>query len=296
MTLSYCELQGAPVTVVRLDQVDDSQSGNKFFKLKYNLQHVKLEGYERVISFGGAYSNHIHALALAGRESGIDTVGIIRGEERYPLNPTLADAVTAGMRLRYISRQRYREKQAPDFLQQLQEEFPNSYILPEGGSNLLGVRGCLDIKKYINQEAGLVLLPCGTGATLAGVAASLPECQVVGISVLKNALDLEERVAEYLSELLREGYIQHIPQNWAIRHEFHCGGYAKVNTGLAGFIDQFFSDTGIPVEPVYTGKMFYALEQMLQQGEIEATTPVTAIHTGGLQGLRGMESNIAVRI
>lgn len=296
MSVTRCRFNGFSVSVTRLDQADALGTGNKYFKLKYNLQRARDEGYHQLLSFGGAYSNHIHALALAGQQWGMATVGVIRGEAVQPLNPTLADAQAAGMQLHFVSRQQYRDKHQALFKQALQQQFPDSYWLPEGGSNVLGVRGCMDIAGLIDPEAELIVLPCGTAATLAGVAAACPDRQVLGVSVLKNAHDLEERVQGYLTQLCDAGYIDAIPNNWSINHDYHCGGYAKVSPELAAFINDFEQQTQIPLEPVYSGKMFYAVNQLLKTGGIDTATPLAAIHTGGLQGLRGMRSTIRQRL
>lgn len=283
----------ANVGVLRLDKIDDIGSGNKYFKLKYNLQQARNDGYQRLISFGGAYSNHIHALALAGAKQGFETVGLIRGERTEPLNDTLKDAVDAGMQLHYLTRTDYRRRHDPDFIDQLSQQFPGCYWIPEGGSNLLGVRGCMDIADYIDDTTQLIILPCATAVSLAGVAAACPRQKVLGISVLKNAFDLEYRVSAYLKELVDAGFLQKQPENWSIQHGYHCGGYARVNIALSEFMQQFERDTDIPIEPVYSGKMFYAIHELLADGTIDGATHIVAIHTGGMQGLRGLRTTLS---
>ena len=281
-------LLGADVKVLRLDKIDEIGSGNKYFKLKYNLEAARKAGCRRLISFGGAYSNHIHALALLGQQQGFETIGLIRGEKCDPLNATLADSVAAGMQLYYLNREDYRRRYDPIYLEALKSKFKDCFWIPEGGANVLGVRGCMDIAHYIEPDRQLVILPCATASTMAGLAAACPNQQVLGISVLKNALDLCEQASAHLEALVEAGYIQQQPANWSVAHEYHCGGYAKVNRDLIEFIKWFETQSDISVEPVYSGKMFYALYQLLLSGQIDPSTKIAAIHTGGMQGRRGM--------
>ena len=297
----YQEISGfdavfANLSVLRLDQLDELGSGNKAFKLKYNLREAGAQGLGTLASFGGAFSNHIHALALLGRKQGFATLGMIRGERSDPLNETLRDAVDAGMQLHYLSRSDYHRRYDPLFLAELQARYSDCYWIPEGGSNLQGVRGCMDIGDHIDSASELIVLPCATAATVAGVAAACPDRRVLGISVLKNARDLEERVAKYHWELLQAGHIDSLPDNWTIEHGYHCGGYAKLHPQLADFVVEFSKTTGIPVEPIYSGKMFYAIYQLLSGGAIDKATRITAIHTGGMQGLRGIQSRLNSRL
>lgn len=299
--------RGVKLHVLRLDQLDNG-SGNKWFKLKYNIAEAKQRGYQSVLSFGGAFSNHIHALALAARDAGLDSVGIIRGDASTGLNDTLRDAERAGMQLKFVSRDEYRRRNDADYLQQLPLEFSNSYIIPEGGSNLLGVKGCMEIVGHIYYHLGnsydVVTLPCGTAATMAGIVAGVDgksnesECTknnkdedadkktVLGFSVLKNAFSLDDLVEHFLASLDVTA-----SANWTINHDCHGGGYAKVNADLINFIDEFESQHNIPLEPVYSGKAFYGLYEMIKQGFIKKTR-IVAIHTGGLQGLRGMKDTM----
>lgn len=285
------------LSVLRLDQLPPSYSGNKYFKLKYTLHQAKADGIKQLVSFGGAYSNHLHALALAGQQHALHTVGIVRGEPTTPLNPTLNDVSNAGMKLRFVSRAQYRLRNDRHYLAKLAAEYPGSLIIPEGGSNITAVRGCMEIVEHIHHAIGrdydTIVLPCGTAATLAGIVAAAPvdKC-VIGISMLKNACDLEGRVAAHLKQLGRKKTCQ-----WRIEHRYHCGGYAKFDKALVQFINDFSNSYGIALEPIYSGKMFYALSQLLAQPIdtqkiISDGAHVVAVHTGGLQGLRGMQPKI----
>ena len=289
---------GVTLCVLRLDQYDSHLSGNKYFKLKYNIQRARELGARQLLSFGGAYSNHIHALAMAGQQQHMETIGIIRGQQTLPLNSTLQDASDAGMSLQFVSREQYRQRHHADYLQQLQQQYPGAYIIPEGGSNLLGVKGCMEIVDHIqhamnNGAVGIsdydtVIMPCGTAATLAGVAAAAADKQVLGIAVLKNADYLAGEVREYHQGL---GGVD--GNNWQLIHDYHGGGYAKLSYKLAVFIENFQQRHAITIEPVYSGKMFYALYDLLEQGYFAPGSNIVAIHTGGLQGLRGMQNKMA---
>ena len=275
--------------VLRLDDFCPQASGNKLFKLKYNLIAALDRGHRKIISFGGAYSNHIHALALAGKQHGIRTVGVIRGEPVDPLNPTLNDARQAGMTLHFVSRECYRQRHEGEFQQQLQQRLGASYIMPEGGSNELAIKGCEEIVDHISAHLGtdydVVAVPCGTGGTLAGVARAVADDKLaLGVSVLKGVDYLNDEIAGYIGITDRH--------NWRLEGDYHCGGYAKCHRDLAMFIQEFIGQTGIPVEPVYSGKLFFALKAMIESGQFAKGTRIVAVHTGGMQGLRGMQPRL----
>ena len=279
---------GVNLRVLRLDQCCPDLSGNKWFKLKYNLLAAREQGYSRILSFGGCYSNHLHALALAGRQQGFQTIAIVRGERPEPLNPTLSDAVNAGMQLHFVSRSDYRRRYDNDFLASLEQQFGPAYIVPEGGNNLLGAKGCREIlKPYLDEPFDIVALPCGTGNTLAGVVASLPEktC-ALGVAVLKGESFLNDDVHHLLAAMNTP-----LCQNWRIDFRFHGGGYAKCSKGLVKFV-KVFSRDHFAIEPVYSGKLFWGLFEMIQAGEFVRGTELLAIHTGGMQGLRGMQAKL----
>lgn len=291
------------IRVLRLDQYDLLLSGNKYFKLKYNIQYAKKMGFKTIISFGGAYSNHIHALANAGYKHNISTIGIIRGEESSKSNDTLTDATSAGMKLSFVDRKTYRERNTRHCWELLKKKYPKSYIIPEGGGNLLGVKGCMDIVKVIDDsietEFDLLATAVGTGSTMAGLIAGIGPglstknvsgTDVLGISVIKNGKYIETEIVEKLSQLSSKyGYngTDLYSPKWSIDHNSHCGGYAKINNELVQFIEYFERKHGIPLEPIYTGKLFFALFRLIREGIIK-NKKIIAIHTGGLQGIRGM--------
>lgn len=264
------------ISIKRLDCIHPQISGNKFFKLKYNLLEAQRLGYRQLLTFGGAYSNHIAATAYAAQYFGFDCIGIIRGDElaSKPLNTTLRLAQENGMQLQFVSREIYRQKQDATFLAQLKIQFPDAYIIAEGGSNALAVKGCQDIlstQDLLNYD--VICAAVGTGGTLAGIInASSDTQQVLGFSALKGDF-LNAEVQQYTAK-----------QNWKIIDDYCCGGYAKTTVELRSFIDDFEQQYDIPLEPIYTGKMLYGLIDLLKKNYFQAGTRVLVIHSGGLQG------------
>lgn len=288
----HCELlrrSGVALNVLRLDKCHPLLSGNKWFKLKYNLIEFQSQPELPILSFGGAYSNHLHALSAAGRLLGMQTIGIVRGEIPEPLNPVLAFAREQGMTLVPVSRGEYRRKQEPGFLDELRCRFGDFHLLPEGGGNALAMTGCREIASLLRWQnpdsRRLVALCCGTGVTMAGLIAGLsaepdermPE--VLGISVLKGDGYLHKEVTAHLSAYGCEKSIA-----WRVDDSHHCGGYARISPALQAFLGEFTGFTDIPVEPVYTGKLFYALFDLIAQGAIPSGTEIVAIHSGGIHG------------
>ena len=262
--------------IKRLDLIHPQISGNKFFKLKYNLQQAQQQHKTGVLTFGGAYSNHIAATAYAAHLLGLHSIGIIRGEElaTQPLNPTLCTAQSFGMQFQFISRQDYRQRQDAAFLQQLAQQYPDVYIIPEGGTNAFAIQGC---KEILSEQdlANYDVFCCavGTGGTIAGlVESSQPQHQVLGFSALKGDF-LQHDVARLTSK-----------QNWTILDDYCCGGYAKTTPELQQFMQQFEAKYHVPLEQVYTAKMLMGVFDLIEQGYFAQDTRILAIHTGGLQG------------
>ena len=255
-------------------------SGNKFRKLKYNLEKVQLENYKGILTFGGAFSNHIAATASAGQELNIPTVGIIRGEElvtQIESNPTLRYAKSCGMHLEFVSRSSYNKKTDPAYLLQLLETFKDYYILPEGGTNALAIKGCEEILTVKDQSFDIICCAVGTGGTIAGVInGSLLTQKIIGFPALKGEF-LKEDICKFATQ-----------SNWELWGDYHFGGYAKVDSKLIKFMNDFKLIYNIPLDPVYTAKMMYGIFEGIRSGEIPQTAKVLAIHTGGLQGIEGM--------
>lgn len=287
--LDQCRVR---LNVLRLDRIHPIIHGNKWFKLKRNLETMQNLGLKRVVSFGGAYSNHLYALAAAGKHFGLETIGLVRGEICQPLNPVLSFAQQQGMRLIGISRSDYRHKTDKGFLQELESRFGDFYLLPEGGSNLLAVQGCEELVDSFGWQTTdrprLVALSCGTGATMAGVVSGISKqddqsnpASVIGVSVLKAGDYLQREVQQWLQRKQLSETAQ-----WQIKENYHCGGYARSTPELTKFLQQFSTFSTIPLEAVYTGKLFFGLFDMISKGEIPAGTEILAIHTGGIVSVK----------
>ncbi|MCW8956019.1 MAG: pyridoxal-phosphate dependent enzyme [Gammaproteobacteria bacterium] len=272
--------------VKRDDLIHPIIQGNKWRKLKYNLQQARTEHHHTLLSFGGAYSNHIHALAAAGQLFGFNTIGIIRGAPLQPLNPTLQDVSDRNMQLGYLSRADYRHKTSPEILQRLHQCYGDFYLIPEGGSNQLAVKGAAEIIDELEQEFDVVCAACGTGATLAGLITGLNNhSQLLGFSALKGADFLYDDITRLLQIASHRQY-----DNWTLNLDYHFGGFAKTRPELFNFITEFQQQYGITLEPVYTGKMFYGLFDLIAKGYFKPGSRILAIHSGGLQGLRGFRT------
>ncbi len=268
------------ISIKREDELDPFVSGNKFRKLKYNIQEARRLGYTKMLTFGGAYSNHIAAVAAAGKSVGLKTIGIIRGEELEATstdNPTLMFAGEHGMELHFVSRDIYRRKEEVIYLESLKEKFDAFYLLPEGGTNSLAVKGCSEILVDEDKDFDIICTSVGTGGTIAGlIEGSLPHQRVLGFSALKGSFQ-KELIKEYTSKT-----------NFEITDAYCFGGYAKIDSELVRFINEFKMATGIPLDPVYTGKMMYGIMDLLKKGYFKENSRILAIHTGGLQGITGM--------
>lgn len=282
------------VSVKRDDLLHAHISGNKWRKLKFNLLQARENNIGHILSFGGAYSNHIHALAAAGFYFNFKTSAIIRGEAHYANNPTLKQAQEWGMELHFVTRKEYRRRSEETYIQQLQGRFPDAFIVPEGGSNSLALTGvselCNEIRLQCNRTIDHVVTATGSGGTLAGLIAGFSNDysdkspKITGIAVLKEA----DYLRDSIDQLLQQNAIQ-APASWQLHTQFHGGGYAKVSQPLKDFCEAFEQQTNIPVEPIYTGKMFYALFELLEQDYFKAGDHIVALHTGGLQGLQGLK-------
>ncbi len=265
--------------LLREDLIDDFVSGNKFRKLKYNLQEARSQNKKCLLTFGGAYSNHIAAVAAVGSKEGINTIGVIRGEEleTIPRNPTLAYAENCGMKLHFVTREDYKKKEDPSFLIELQRTLGDFYTLPEGGTNSLAVSGCEEILSERTTQYDYICVPVGTGGTLAGlVSASEVHQKVIGFSALKGTFQ-EKEVKKYTDKT-----------NFRILDTYSFGGYGKIDVGLVRFINDFKEKTQIPLDPIYTGKMIFGVFDLIKNGFFEEKSNILMIHTGGLQGIKGM--------
>ena len=268
--------QPVQLTIKRLDLIHPQISGNKFFKLKYNLLAAQQQGFSQVLTFGGAFSNHIAATAYAAQRFGFQSIGIIRGQElaTQDLNPTLQTAQDFGMQLHFVSRAEYRLRHEVEYLQQLQQQYPQAFIIPEGGSNSLAIQGTQEILSPDDLENyDVICCAVGTGGTLAGIIESSSEQQhVLGFSALKGDF-LKHDIQQWTDK-----------SNWSLTDAYCCGGYAKITPKLLQFMQQFEQQHHIPLEQVYTAKMMMGLLDLIQHSHFPAHTRILAIHTGGLQG------------
>jgi len=286
--LEEIESAGVSLWMKREDELHPHISGNKFRKLKYNLEEAADREYHTLLTFGGAYSNHISALAYAARVNGLNSIGIIRGEElatRPDLvteNPTLAFALSQGMQLEFVSRDIYKSRHEEEFVDLLRQRLGDFYLVPEGGTNDLAIRGCEEILQAGDQDFDYICVSVGTGGTLAGLINSAgPGQEVLGFSSLKGDF-LDEEIGEITMR----------KDNWRLVNDYHFGGYAKINEKLISFINQYYRSTTIPLDPVYTGKMMYGLVDMVRNNRFEKNSRILAIHTGGLQGIEGMNQKL----
>lgn len=272
------EERGVEVFVKRDDQIDQEISGNKWRKLKYNLMAAKAEGYQKVLTFGGAYSNHIAATAAACKRFGFQSVGIIRGDELHAdSNPTLQKAADDGMQLLFISRSEYKHREDEAWVRQLAARH-EAFDIPEGGSNELALKGVSELMTEIDIAFDYIICPVGTGGTLAGLVKGLrSNQQAIGISSLKGEAYLENSVLELTEHT----------NSWELIHDYHFGGYAKYDQELIAFINQFFEESQMSLDPVYTGKMMYAVFDLIKKGKFPQGSRLVCVHTGGLQGIAG---------
>ncbi len=267
---------GVRLYLKRDDLISPDIPGNKWRKLKYNLAAAQDQGHQTLLTFGGAYSNHIRATAAAGHHFGFATVGVIRGEEHLPLNPSLDDAVRYGMRLVYLDRAAYRDKTSPGVIAPLRDRFGDFYLLPEGGTNAEALRGCAEVPAEIGQPFDLICCPCGTGGTLAGLAHGLRAGQrALGFPVLKGGQFLARDVAG-----LQRAAFGAPSGNWSIEYGFHFGGFAKRTPALGQFIADFRTRHALTLNWVYTAKMMYGILSRAGQGAVPAGTTIVAVITG----------------
>lgn len=249
---------------------DPVAGGNKYYKLKYNMLRAKELGLNHVVTLGGAFSNHLAATARACRAMGIRSTGIVRGEPVR--NNTMSRAAADGMDLVFVSREQYRARYEPGFAESVLGRSSDWWLVPEGGSNEEGVRGCREILDAHDDAFDWVVVCCGTGSTALGMSTSLkPHQRLLGICVLRPA------------DVMREMFQGN--EQVEINADFHFGGYAKATPELREYCKQFRDDYGVEIEPVYTGKMFFGLHQMISEGRFAPGARILALHTGGLQYL-----------
>ena len=270
--------------IKREDLIHPFVSGNKFRKLKYNVLQAKAENQSVLLTFGGAFSNHIAAVAYAGKELGFESIGVIRGDElrdKISENPTLSFAQECGMRFEFVTREAYRHKTETAFIEQLQVKFGSFYLVPEGGTNDLAVKGCEEILTEFDAHFDFVCSAVGTGGTISGlINSALPHQKVLGFPALKGDF-LQNEIHKFVNN-----------KNWELITDYHFGGYGKVTTEFIEWMNWFYAQTGIPLDPIYTGKMVFGVMDLIQRNYFPPKSKILMIHTGGLQGIAGMNAKL----
>jgi 1-aminocyclopropane-1-carboxylate deaminase len=281
----YTSANGVEVDILRLDTIDSLAPGNKWFKLVPNLVAARHANATRLISFGGAYSNHLHALAALGHVKGFETIGCVRADRGDPLTPTLLDAKSWGMTLHYLSRSDYRRRNEREFITEILAQYPNSYLIPEGGANKIGAGGCgkiVDLIPNRGSDYTALVLACGTGTTLAGIASMIADgVRVIGVPVLKAEKFMARDISAMLAVLGADR------DNWQLDHRFYGGAYARLPQAVVEHMQTFECHNGILLDPVYTAKASYAVQSMINNQEFPTGSRILLVHTGGLQGRRG---------
>lgn len=282
--ITYDLPKGITLEIKREDLLHPFVSGNKFRKLKYNILQAKAENQSVLLTFGGAFSNHIAAVAYAGKEQGFETIGVIRGDElrdKISENPTLSFAQECGMRFEFVTREAYRHKTETAFIEQLQAQFGSFYLVPEGGTNNLAVKGCEEILTEFDAHFDFVCSAVGTGGTISGlINSALPHQKVLGFPALKGDF-LQNEIHKFVNN-----------KNWELITDYHFGGYGKVTTEFIEWMNWFYAQTGIPLDPIYTGKMVFGVMDLIQRNYFPPKSKILMIHTGGLQGIAGMNAKL----
>ncbi|MCW3125035.1 MAG: 1-aminocyclopropane-carboxylate deaminase [Bacteroidetes bacterium] len=275
--------RGVELWLKRDDLTHPHIQGNKWRKLRYNLVEARQEGLDTLLTFGGVYSNHIYATAAAGKQFGFKTIGIIRGEPADVPTDTIQFAAQNGMRILFMDREHYRQKDDPDNIESLHVQLGDFYMIPEGGTNIYALPGVIEMVNEIKEDYDYICVASGTGGTLAGVVSALyGKRKAIGFSSLKGTDTLTQSVTQLVQD-----YTERTFDNWHISFDYHFGGYARVKPELIDFIKDFKLRHLTQLEPVYTGKMMYGLYDMIEKGYFPRGSRIVAVHTGGLQGLSG---------
>lgn len=272
------------IGLLRLDQLHPVISGNKWFKLKENLREAQLQGASGILTFGGAYSNHLIATAAAAKAMGLRSIGMVRGwHGQAKATSTLQSCREYGMTLHFLDREAYRLKALPENLEALKKSFPDTYILPEGGNNQAGISGAASIAQWIPEAATHVGVAVGTGTTLIGIGQALAsDVKLLGFTAMKGGSYLEAYIASHLSAT-----------DWQLITDAHEGGFGKHSPELIAFMNGFYRSQGIPLDFVYTGKMMKRTFQLVTEGFFPEKSHLICLHTGGLQGNRSLAAHLA---
>ena len=289
IVLPELEAKNYQLFIKREDQIHPLVSGNKFRKLKYNLKEALDQKKTTLLTFGGAFSNHILATAIAGKSTGFKTIGIIRGDElgvdlekTFASNSTLRNASKHGMQFDFVSRETYRNKTSIEFTEILQKKYGDFYCIPEGGTNSLAVKGCEEILTKEDSQFDYICSCVGTGGTISGIINNAKDHQkVLGFPVLKGDF-LENEILKYAKK----------QENWELNNDYHFGGYGKYSDELIHFINRFKSQTDIPLDPIYTGKMMFGVLDMINKKRFPNGSKILIIHSGGIQGIAGFNHRL----
>ncbi len=288
--LSILKDKNIRLFVKREDTIHPFVSGNKFRKLKYNIQEAQQLKQDTILTFGGAYSNHIVAVAVAGKMAGLKTIGIIRGEElakefdkTIATNASLREAHKNGMIFHFVTREAYRNKTTASFVTSLELQFGDFYLIPEGGTNKLAIKGCEEILTKDDSKFNHICVAAGTGGTISGLINATSNNQnVLGFPALKGGF-LKKEIVPFINQ----------KENWDFINEYHFGGYAKYNSDLIEFINRFKKETNIQLDPIYTGKMLFGIVDLIKKNYFSENSMILAIHTGGIQGIEGFNQKLA---
>ena len=283
--------------VKREDLIHPTIPGNKWRKLKYNLAAAKKRGNNTLLTFGGAYSNHISAVANAGKEHDFKTIGIIRGDEILPLNSTLQHATNCGMELHYISRSNYKEKHTLNFIDSLRQEFGTFYLIPEGGSNYYAINGCMEILSQ-EEKYDFICCPIGTGGTISGlILSNKHQAKILGFPALKGGSFLTKEVKDYVNLVTNDSEITNtFMREFSLINDYHFGGYAKIKPELIKFNQDFYINHNIKWDLIYNGKMAYGVMDLIKKDFFPKNSKILMIHTGGLQGIKGLEDRLNFKL
>lgn len=289
--MEYSEWSLSPtVHVKHCERNHPIVSGNKWYKLKYNVEMAERKGLDLIITFGGAWSNHIHATAYFAKENGLKSIGMIRGERPEKLSQTLQDAESWGMRLEFITREAYREKHTEDFKMWLLAEYGPAHIIPEGGANYLGVNGCMEM---LDEKDGFFDVVCcagGTGTMAAGLALRLkPHQRLLVFSSLKGGFMRDQVANHLLYFLMDKDATEEVMEAIDFIDEYHFGGYARHTPELIDFILRKKEENGWWLDQVYTAKMMWGIDDLISKGFFTPDQKILAVHSGGLQGLRSLD-------
>lgn len=289
------EEAGITCFMKREDQIHPIISGNKWRKLKYNVAHLKRVKKRGFITFGGAFSNHLAASAFAAKKEGLQMVAVVRGDEQRA-NATLNFVQSCGAEVKRVSRQEYAKKEDDDFLAMLRRQYPNLEIIPEGGANVYGVRGCTEILHEVTQPFDVVACPMGSATTFAGLVLSgKHDVEFMGFPAIKGGNYLSGVVDNFVAQARTKPWLpaSFIAPQWQLQTDYHFGGFGKISPQLVAFMNTFWAETNIPLDPIYTAKMMYGLIDLAKRRKFKSGTRLLVLHTGGLQGIKGM--NVRLR-